>query len=92
MEAIRKVPVLTTEQQLKLCSQFTVQEIKNAMFSIPNMKSLGPDGYNSGFYKSSWSIIGPLVCAAVKEFFETATMPKYFGATKLAILPKVLNP
>ncbi|KAJ8421818.1 hypothetical protein Cgig2_023811 [Carnegiea gigantea] len=67
VEAIRKGPVLTTEQQLKLCSQFTDQEFKNAMFLIPNVKSPGPDGYDSGFYKSSWSIIRPLVCAALKE-------------------------
>ena len=44
MEAISKGPVLTIEQQLKLCSRFTHQEIKNAMFSIPNVKSLGPNG------------------------------------------------
>jgi len=69
VEAIRKGPILTTEQQLKLFSQFTDQEIKNAMFSIPNVKSSRPDGYNSGFYESSWRIIVPLVCTAVNEFF-----------------------
>ena len=44
---------LTMEQQIGLYKAFTDAEIKEALFSIPNHKSLGPDGFSSGFFKSS---------------------------------------
>ncbi|GJZ51831.1 putative RNA-directed DNA polymerase [Tanacetum coccineum] len=45
------------------------EEIKRAMFSIDNDSAPGPDGYSSKFFKASWSIVGPDVCKAVKDFF-----------------------
>jgi len=42
----------TIEQQLLMCKPFTDSDIKRMLFSIPNHKSLGPDGFNSGFYKA----------------------------------------
>jgi len=44
---------LTIDQQLSLCTPFSKNEIKAAMFSIPNTKSPGPDGYSSGFFKTT---------------------------------------
>ena len=85
-------PLLTTDQQVALCKPFTDQEIKSAIFSIPNHKSPGPDGYSSGFFKHTWSQIGPMVCEAVKEFFRTGYMPRYLSATKLIVIPKVPHP
>ena len=61
------------------------------MFSIPNYKSLGPDGFNSGFYMASWESIGALVCSVIKEFFSKGELPSFYGETKLVILPKVTN-
>jgi len=33
-------------------------EIKEAFWDIPTIKSPGPDGFSSSFFKKSWSIIG----------------------------------
>jgi len=41
-----------------LCAPFTDQEIKIALFSIPNIKSPGPDGFSSGYFKATWHITG----------------------------------
>ncbi|KAJ8435424.1 LOW QUALITY PROTEIN: hypothetical protein Cgig2_013922 [Carnegiea gigantea] len=41
-------PTLSLEQQVALYKSFTDQEIKSAIFSIPNHKSPGPDGFSSG--------------------------------------------
>jgi len=38
------------------------------MFSMPNVKSHGLDGFNSRFFKLAWGEVGPLVCAAMQEF------------------------
>jgi len=56
---------LNVEQQLALCTPFTEQDIKDAIFSIPNTKSPGPDRFSSGFFKSTWHMIGGLIIAAI---------------------------
>ena len=52
-QALQYGHTLSIEQQIKLCQPFSDLEIKQALFSIPNCKSPGPDGFNSGFYKAS---------------------------------------
>jgi len=61
---------LSLEQQMQLCLPFSNSGIKRVLFSIPSHKSPGLDQYNSGFYKACWDDIGPLVCAAIREFFS----------------------
>ncbi|KAJ8419640.1 LOW QUALITY PROTEIN: hypothetical protein Cgig2_030847 [Carnegiea gigantea] len=68
-------PLLTQEQQVSLCQPFSDQNIKEAIFSIPNLKSVGPDGYSSSFFKQAWTIIGSMISAAVKDFFRIGHMP-----------------
>ena len=73
---------LSMEQQIDLCKAFTDADIKEALFSIPNHKSPGPDGFSSGFFKSTWSSTDPLVCHMVKQFFQSGYMPTFISATK----------
>ena len=84
--------ILTSEQQIDLCKPFSDRDIKEAMFSIPNHKSPGPDGFSSGYFKSSWPISGPLVYAIVRRFLTTGQMSRYLSATKMILLPKVSVP
>ncbi|XP_031502657.2 uncharacterized protein LOC116265845 [Nymphaea colorata] len=48
----------------------------------------GPDGFNNHFYQSYWSIIGPDVSLAVKEFFRSGRMVKGINKTHIVLLPK----
>jgi len=84
--------ILSQEQQIGLSKPFTDLDIKEAIFSIPNHKSPGPDGFSSSFFKSSWCTTGPMVCAIVRQFLRTRHMPLFLSATKLILLPKVANP
>ena len=59
-DTIAQGAILSMEQQLDLCQPFSDKDIKEAMFDIPNHKSPGPDGFSSGFFKSSWSTTGPI--------------------------------
>lgn len=59
---------------------------------MPNIKSPGPDGYNSGFFKAPWHKIGPMICSVVQDFFSVGVMPGYVSGTKLIVLLKVNNP
>ena len=83
---------LSLEQQITLCQPFKDTEIKQAIFSIPDFKSPGPDGFSSGFYKASWENTSTWVCQAVHEFFRNGELPSFFGETKLVMLPKITNP
>ncbi|KAJ8421553.1 hypothetical protein Cgig2_004598 [Carnegiea gigantea] len=68
-EVVHSGILLAIEQQLKICAPFKDTEIKEAMFSIPNCKSPGLDGYSSGFFKATWDSVGHLVCEAIQELF-----------------------
>ncbi|KAJ6989545.1 hypothetical protein NC653_022191 [Populus alba x Populus x berolinensis] len=70
----------------------TDEDIKAALFSIPDNKSPGPDGYNAYFFKHCWSIIGPNFLAAVRYFFTNNCLPRCVNATRIALVPKVENP
>ena len=52
-------------------SPITDDEIRQALFSIPDDKAPRPDGYTSLFFKRAWDIIGEEVRAAVRFFFTT---------------------
>lgn len=44
-------------------------EIKKALFGIGRDKAPGPNGYTSGFFKTSWEIAGEDVCKACGNSF-----------------------
>ncbi|KAL9235789.1 hypothetical protein vseg_010524 [Gypsophila vaccaria] len=70
----------------------TGKEINEDIFSIPDTKSPGPDGYTSKFYKNAWPIIRSEVIEAVKDFFLHKKMLKQINTTTLVMIPKCDNP
>ncbi|GJX01649.1 reverse transcriptase zinc-binding domain-containing protein [Tanacetum coccineum] len=46
------------------------KEVKDAIFSIGDDKSPGPDGFTAAFFKEAWNIIANDVYLAVREFFR----------------------
>ncbi|KAJ8419576.1 hypothetical protein Cgig2_018899 [Carnegiea gigantea] len=51
----------SVEQQLQLIGAFIEKDIREAILSIPSVKSSGPDGYSSSFFKACWAEGGPKV-------------------------------
>uniref|UniRef100_A0A803PSG8 Endonuclease/exonuclease/phosphatase domain-containing protein n=1 Tax=Cannabis sativa TaxID=3483 RepID=A0A803PSG8_CANSA len=49
---------INLDQQLSLLKPFSSKEVKEALFSIPDSKSPGPDGYGAGFFKQMWLELG----------------------------------
>jgi hypothetical protein len=83
---------ISPAQQSGLEQPVTNEEIKAALFSIPDDKAPGPDGFTSLFYKKSWSIIGADFMRAVQFFFEHSIMPRCINATRISLVPKIENP
>uniref|UniRef100_A0A0V0IRY0 Putative ovule protein n=1 Tax=Solanum chacoense TaxID=4108 RepID=A0A0V0IRY0_SOLCH len=59
------------------------------MFQIDSNKSLGPNGFGSGFYRAAWSIVGEGVTSAVLEFFQNNKILRQINGTSIALIPKV---
>ncbi|KAL2900645.1 hypothetical protein RDABS01_025727 [Bienertia sinuspersici] len=85
-------PVVSPQQADMLVREFSDDDIKNAMFSIPGSKAPGPDGYNSSFFKAAWKDIGGDVCQAIRDFFAKGKMIKELNCTRLTLIPKVSQP
>ncbi|XP_062113347.1 uncharacterized protein LOC133824478 [Humulus lupulus] len=83
---------LSVEDQLALIKPFSSKDVKAAMFSISSIKSLGPDGFGAGFFKSLWKDIRKEVAKAILDFFETGYIPKAMNNTILTLIPKIDHP
>ena len=75
-----------------LNSRITHEEIKSSMFSIDDIKALGPDGFSSLFFKRAWSIVGSEVNAMVADFLSSGCMLREINCTIIALVPKVPSP
>ena len=85
-------PTLTKEHTEKLMRDFTKEDVKAVVFSIPGNKSPGPDGFSSFFYQDNWSTIGDSVTKAVLEFLHTGHILKEINSTIITLVPKVKCP
>ncbi|XP_041001624.1 uncharacterized protein LOC121247322 [Juglans microcarpa x Juglans regia] len=84
--------VILEEENVSLLQPLTLKEVFEALSSIPNHSTLGPDGFGSGFYKSSWEVVKIDVWKAVLEFFMTKDLPKFSTASYLVLIPKMESP
>lgn len=71
---------------------FSAAEIKEAIWSIDDNKALGLDGFNSNFFKASWSIMSQDVINAVQNFFATGKVLNSWSNTAITLIPKVPCP
>lgn len=83
---------ISSEQKEAMAGPIRGEEIREALFDIPDDKAPGPDGYNSCFFKSSWSIVGEDFMEAIRYFFTHLKLPKCIAATRIVLIPKKENP
>ncbi|XP_035834035.1 uncharacterized protein LOC118482599 [Helianthus annuus] len=83
---------LDTNMALAMVSNFSKEEVKEAMFQINDEKAPGPDGYSAKFFKEAWDIVGNEVTEAVLDFFRNGRLLKELNATVLSMVPKVKAP
>ncbi|GJT83948.1 hypothetical protein Tco_1058290 [Tanacetum coccineum] len=70
----------------------TDREIKNAMFSMGDDKSPGPDGYTAAFFKEAWEIVGDDIIKAIRELsLRDERLLKELNHTIIALLPKAAS-
>lgn len=67
-------------------------EIRSAVFSMSNGKSLGSDGMSPYFFKFYWEILKDRTIKAVQYFFEHGFLIKPLNHTFVTLIPKRDNP
>ncbi|XP_074298553.1 uncharacterized protein LOC141629451 [Silene latifolia] len=85
---VKRGPVCNQEHWDWLNKPVTNDEIKEALFHIPNHKAPGPDGYSSAFFKDAWSVVGEELCEVVKDFFIHGRLLKQLNHTLVTLVPK----
>ena len=63
--------------------------MRRVIFSIPDEKALGEDGFNSKYFKHCWEVVGDDTTEAILEFFRTVQLLKVINVTTLTMDPKV---
>jgi hypothetical protein len=83
---------LSVDDNLFLLRAFSVEEVREVIWSSDGDKSPSPDGFNFKFLKVCWDIIKNDVMNFLHEFFASATLPKAFTASSLTLIPKKDHP
>ena len=60
----------------------------NTLKGMKRNKAPGPEGFNVEFYLHCWEIVGPLFCAAVRDFFVHSMLTRGANSTLIALIPK----
>lgn len=87
------IPTLVTaEDDVVLCREPDIDDVRRAVFSIDPESAPGPDGFCSRFYQVCWDIVGRDLLDAVLDYFRGSAMPRGFQSTLLVLLPKKESP
>ncbi|XP_075640505.1 uncharacterized protein LOC142612276 [Castanea sativa] len=83
---------ITPNMHQILSSDFTIDEIKAALFQMGTTKAPGPDGINALFYQKFWHVVGDNVVSAVLDYLNSGVMHPDINHTNIVLIPKVKNP
>lgn len=72
--------------------EFSMEELKEAVWACGGDKSPGPDGINFKFIKSFWELLKEDFKSVVDEFFVRGVWPRGTNASFIALIPKVDSP
>lgn len=88
LPTVRSGPSLSNSVREMLTQPISELEIDQALGSTDDTKAPGIDGFNSVFFKKSWSYINHDIYAAVQEFFQTSYMHNPVNITAMTLIPK----
>ena len=85
-------PSITDEMNATLTSEFTTEEVHQALKQMAPTIAPGPDGMSPIFYKSFWKIVGNDVTKIVLNALNTGVVHDSLNATFISFIPKIKNP
>ena len=70
----------------------TLEEIKDALWSMKPYKAPGSDGLHAGFFQRFWLVVGDSVKEEVRRAFIERKVPEYLNKTLIVLIPKIQGP
>ena len=70
----------------------SIEEIKEALWSMKPYKAPGPDGLHAGFFQRFWLTVGDSVRKEVEKAFIERKVPEYLNKTHIVLIPKIQGP
>lgn len=80
---------ITEDQNWALRRVISLEEVEEAVRSMPNDKAPGPDGFTINFYKACWHIVKHEVWEVVEDSRQSKSILKSLNSTFIALIPKV---
>ncbi|MCI31254.1 CNGC5-like protein, partial [Trifolium medium] len=77
---------VTAEDNQSLTRDFTIEEFKDAAFSMHFDKAPGPDGLNPAFYKRFWDLCGKEVYQTSKQWLQRGRFPEQLNNTNIVLI------
>lgn len=84
--------LVTPVMNASLKAIFSMEDIKDVVFSLGATKAPGPNGFNGMFYQRNWDVIKDDICLAICGFFEDGRLPLDINETLVTLVPKVHMP
>ncbi|XP_026377705.1 uncharacterized protein LOC113272003 [Papaver somniferum] len=82
---------VTNEDNDKLLSPITLDEIRNTIKQMAPWTAPGPDGFPPGFYKQNLNLLEQDVLETVKSFFDSKHLLKKMNHTFISLIPKCIS-
>ena len=85
-------PKITPDMQQVLGNDFSVEEIKTALFQMAPTKAPEPGGMNALFYQKLWHVVGNTIVNTVLDFLKFGHMVPKINHTHIVLIPKIKAP
>lgn len=83
---------ITDEDNCQLGEPFDPNEFKTTDFQMHKDKLPEPDGFNPGFCKKFWNIVGPELVHSYTAWLEAGCFPDMLNETTVVLITKCDNP
>ena len=91
-ECLAALPqMVIKEMKEALSGEFTIDEVKVALFQMGPTKAPKLDGMNALFFQKFWHIVGDDVVISILDFLNNGNMLPEINHTNIVLIPKVKN-
>lgn len=80
------VSVIMEVENEALLAKPSMEEVKDALWSIPLDSSPGPDGFSAIFFVLAWDIVKQDILEVAVGIFEGQPLSTFFGAMLLVLI------
>jgi hypothetical protein len=79
---------ISPEDNEMLTASFTIEEFREALFSMHPDKCPGPDGFNPAFFQQFWHICSQDIFKDCCSWLASGVFPSTLNMTNIALIPK----